>query len=123
VLLGGAAVHGLLDGFDALSVAVAVACVFVVRPISCRLALMGGRTLPLERRTIAFFGIRGIASFYYVAYAVTAADFPDVDRIWSAVATTVLLSVVVHGVAAAPVMQRVDRYRAAQRLVRHRGHQ
>jgi NhaP-type Na+/H+ or K+/H+ antiporter len=64
---------------------------------------------------VAFFGIRGIGSFYYVAYAVTAADFPGQDLVWATTAAVVIASVVIHGVAATPVMRRIDRSRDTDR--------
>ena len=51
---------------------------------------------------IAAFGIRGIGSFYYLAYATSHADFPGADLIWATVGLVVIVSVVVHGVAATP---------------------
>ncbi len=57
---------------------------------------------------IAAFGIRGIGSFYYLAYATTKADFPQTELIWATVALVVIVSVVVHGVAATPVMRMLD---------------
>ena len=39
------------------------------------------------------------------------AKFPDADLVWATVGFVVLLSVVVHGVAATPVMQWLDRTR------------
>jgi NhaP-type Na+/H+ or K+/H+ antiporter len=62
-----------------------------------------------ERAVVAFFGIRGIGSFYYLAYAATAASFPDQALLWATIGFVVIVSVVLHGVAATPVMQRVDR--------------
>ncbi|XVU22990.1 hypothetical protein ACQPZJ_37830 [Actinoplanes sp. CA-054009] len=58
---------------------------------------------------IATFGIRGIGSFYYLAYALTHADFPAADLAWAAIGFVVLVSVVVHGVAVTPVMRLLDR--------------
>jgi NhaP-type Na+/H+ or K+/H+ antiporter len=109
VLFGGAILGGLLDGFDVWSVVIAVTCVFVARPASCWLSLRGSRTDRLERRLIGFFGIRGVGSFYYVAYAATAVDVRQLDRVWAAVTTTVLLSIGVHGVLASRAMRELDR--------------
>ncbi len=109
VLLGGALVGGVLDGLDLAGALVALGCIFVARPLACRIALHRMPILPLERRTIAFFGIRGVGSFYYLAYAATSAQFPGIDRVWAIVAFTVVISIVVHGVAATPVMHRLDR--------------
>lgn len=58
---------------------------------------------------IAAFGIRGIGSLYYVAYALAEAPFPGAERIWAIVGLVVVLSVVVHGVTATPVMMWLDR--------------
>lgn len=58
---------------------------------------------------IALFGIRGVGSFYYLAYATTKADFPQAELLWATVGLVVIVSVVVHGVAATPVMQLLDR--------------
>jgi NhaP-type Na+/H+ or K+/H+ antiporter len=109
VLFGGALLGGLLDGFDVWSIVIAVTCVFVARPAACWVALRRGATDRLERRLIGFFGIRGVGSFYYVAYAATAADVPGLDRVWAAVTTTVLLSIVVHGVLSSRAMRALDR--------------
>ncbi len=50
------------------------------------------------------FGVRGIGSVYYLAYATGVADFGDSRPLWSTVAFTVVLSVVVHGVSVTPAM-------------------
>ncbi len=57
---------------------------------------------------IAVFGIRGIGSFYYLSYALTHAEFPGADLVWATIGFVVLVSVVLHGVAATPVMSLLD---------------
>jgi NhaP-type Na+/H+ or K+/H+ antiporter len=108
VLLGGAIARGLLDPLQARDVAVAVGLVLVVRPLIGWVSQVGGPAGPLERFVVAFFGIRGIGSIYYVAYAFGHARFPGGDRLWAITALVILLSVVVHGVSATPVMDRID---------------
>lgn len=115
VLLGGGVATGLLDGLDVEGVVLGLVFVLVIRPLTSRLALAGGRATPPERRVIGFFGIRGIGSIYYLAYALTDHDFADPDRLWAIVTFTVLLSIAVHGVIATPAMHRVDRYRSRRR--------
>nr|WP_199268473.1 cation:proton antiporter [Halomarina oriensis] len=73
------------------------------------LALVGVDRDRSERATIAFFGVRGLGSFYYLAYALNHAPFPDADLLWAVVGFTVLVSVVVHGVTATPVVERLGR--------------
>jgi NhaP-type Na+/H+ or K+/H+ antiporter len=58
---------------------------------------------------IAFFGIRGIGSFYYLAYATATVTFPNSAELWALIGFVVIVSVVVHGISATPVMKRLDR--------------
>jgi NhaP-type Na+/H+ or K+/H+ antiporter len=57
---------------------------------------------------ISFFGIRGIGSFFYLAFALSEAPFPHARELWAVVGFVVLVSVVVHGVLASPVMRYLD---------------
>lgn len=115
VLLGAAVSTGLLGDLQWEGAIVGVLAIFVIRPFAARLALIGTSTSRAERRAIGFFGIRGIGSLYYLAYASRRAEFGKIDAIWSTVAFTVIVSIVVHGVTATPVMQMLDRRRARQR--------
>lgn len=109
--LGYASVHGLLDGLTWQSALVGVALVFVIRPLAAWVSLRGAVETKPERGAIAFFGVRGVGSLYYLAYATGQSTFDQAEVLWATVAFTVLLSVLVHGVSAGPVMERVDRYR------------
>jgi sodium/hydrogen antiporter len=112
LLLGIACTTGLLAELTWQGAAVGVLLVFVVRPLAAWLSLPNVPGLDRrERGAIAFFGVRGIGSFFYLAYAAGEGDFGDLGAVWSTVAFTVLLSVVVHGMAATPVMDRLDRRR------------
>ncbi len=116
VLFGGAVVRGLLGPLTWEMVAVGLALVLVVRPATAWLALRGGNGSPQERTAIAMFGIRGIGSFYYLAYATSQAPFAGAEQIWAAVGFVVVLSVTIHGIAVTPVMRRLDRGRQAAEL-------
>jgi len=111
LLFGGAVIEGLLAPLTWQAALVGVLLVFVLRPVAAWVALRGSSAGPKERWVIAFFGIRGIGSLYYLAYAVGHAEFPDADLLWATVGFVILLSVIVHGIAATPVMQRLDRAR------------
>ena len=111
LLFGGAVVGGLLAPLTWQAAAVGLAVVLLVRPLAAGLALRGGPGSPGEKAVIAFFGIRGIGSFYYLSYGVATATFPDSDLAWATAGLVVIVSVVVHGIAATPVMERVDRRR------------
>lgn len=108
VLLGGAVVDGALAPLTPAGAAAAVALVLVVRPLAGWLSLLGTRTSTAERWAIAFFGIRGVGSVYYLAYALNQAEFSGAEALWAIAALVILLSVVVHGITAAPIMRHVD---------------
>jgi NhaP-type Na+/H+ or K+/H+ antiporter len=109
LLLGGAIANGVLGALTWRSAAIGVAVIAVIRPISGLLAQVGAPAGRAERMTIAFFGIRGIGSFYYLAYATGQTSFgPHTEELWAVVCFVVLVSVVVHGISATPVMKRLD---------------
>jgi NhaP-type Na+/H+ or K+/H+ antiporter len=115
VLLGGAIAGGILSPLDVRLVVMGLLIVFVVRPIAGGLGLFGyERCGPRERLAISFFGIRGIGSIYYLAYALERTEFEGEAEVWAVVAFVVMVSVLVHGVTAAPVMERLDKLREAR---------
>ncbi|MCW2622480.1 MAG: sodium:proton antiporter [Frankiales bacterium] len=114
LLLGMALADGVLAGIGPAEVAVAVAVVLVVRPVAGALALIGSGGTRGERAATAFFGVRGVGSFYYVAYALGVATFTGAHTLWAVVALVVTLSVVIHGISAGPVMSALDRAREAE---------
>jgi sodium/hydrogen antiporter len=112
--LGVALSRGVLEALDWRGVVVGAAVLLLVRPLTARAALVGAcrqgsGVTHGERWTIAFFGVRGVGSVYYLAYALGQASFDDTDRLWSTVAFTIMMSVLMHGVLAKPVMRRIDR--------------
>jgi NhaP-type Na+/H+ or K+/H+ antiporter len=109
LLFGGAVVGGLLKPLTWQAAAVGLTLILLVRPLSAFLSLHGAPGRTAEHWVIAIFGIRGIGSFYYLSYAVTHAAFADTDLIWATIGLVVLVSVILHGVAATPVMRMLDR--------------
>lgn len=120
LMLGIALGDGLLDGLTWRGAAVGLLLLLVIRPVAAWLALghqtdrdrhHDGMLGPRERAVTAFFGVRGIGSVYYVAYAAHTADFPRMTEVWATVGFTILASVVLHGVTATPVMRWLDEVR------------
>jgi NhaP-type Na+/H+ or K+/H+ antiporter len=68
---------------------------------------------------VATFGVRGIGSFYYLAFAFNHEGFEEPARLWGFVGLFVLLSVLLHGLTAKPVMRQLDRWRERLRFRRH----
>jgi len=61
-----------------------------------------------EKTAISFFGIRGIGSFFYLAFGLSKADFKYADELWATLCFVVLISVIVHGATAAFGMRIVE---------------
>lgn len=108
LLFGGALVGGLLRPLGWTDVVAALAIILVVRPLAGWLGLWGSNIPRGERLTLSFFGIRGVGSFYYLAYALNHAEFAATDRLWALVGLVVLLSILLHGLTVTPVMRRLD---------------
>jgi len=106
VLLGGAIARGVLSSLSWSDVLLSVLILFVVRPISAWVALIGSGVPSSDRFLIAFFGIRGLGTIYYVAYAINHGSFGNSERLWAVISLIVLLSIFVHGVAASLLMRR-----------------
>jgi NhaP-type Na+/H+ or K+/H+ antiporter len=117
LLLGGAIVDGLLAPLTWPLALAGLALIFVVRPLAGFAALAGAPGRTSEHWVIAAFGIRGIGTLYYVGYATTHASFPHTDQLWAVAGFVVLVSVVLHGVAATPVMRVLDRANERTRTV------
>lgn len=114
LMLGAAMSAGLLLELSWPGIAVGTALVFVVRPLFAWISLWGSTELVgHERLAVAAFGVRGIGSVYYLAYALSSEYITEGLELWSVVTFTIVLSVIVHGMAAAPAMRWLDNRRAS----------
>jgi NhaP-type Na+/H+ or K+/H+ antiporter len=111
ILFGGALVSGLLASVTWTDVAVALAILLVVRPLTGRIGLIGHPADRGEKRTLAFFGIRGVGSIYYLAYGINHMAVPDASHLWGIVGLIVLLSILFHGLTVTPIMRSLDQRR------------
>ena len=112
---GGLLVGGLLDDLTGAEIGLALLIVFVLRPVGGWLALIGHRARPVERGALAFFGVRGMGTVFYVAYGQSHAAFPDIEDVWRIAAVTIAISIVVHGIGSAFVMPRLGAARDGDR--------
>lgn len=109
LLFGGALVTGLLEPLRLVDVALVLLILLVVRPMTGLAALIGFRVDRFEKLTIAFFGIRGVGSFYYLAYGLNHMDADDPERLWAIVGLAALVSILLHGLTVTPAMRWLDR--------------
>jgi sodium/hydrogen antiporter len=85
-----------------------------IRPASVLLGLARSQTSPSQRGLIAWFGIRGIGSLYYLAYAINRGLPADLAATLAAlVLSTVVVSIVVHGISVTPLMRFYERRKPA----------
>jgi len=103
------------------SVAFAALLFLVLRPLAVAAGLVGSGLPRLQVAYIAWFGIRGIGSLYYLMFALSHAGLPDPigARLASIVLTVMALSIVVHGISVTPLMARYDRIRERRHKALH----
>jgi NhaP-type Na+/H+ or K+/H+ antiporter len=111
ILFGGALVSGLLAPVTWIDGVVAVIILLIVRPVTGWLGLLGHRADKGEKLTLAFFGIRGVGSIYYLAYGINHMEVANAARLWGIVGLVVLLSVLLHGLTVTPIMRSLDKRR------------
>lgn len=111
VLLGGAIARGLFDGVGWPEIALALIFLLVIRPLTGWLGLLGGKTGPRERTVIAIFGVRGIGTLFYIAYALQEGSFAEGQQLWAVAGLVVTVSIFLHGISATPVMAFLDNRR------------
>lgn len=93
-----------------------LALFLVVRPLALRFVRYR-HTPAVQRRLMAWFGIRGVGSFYYLMYALEhGVEQPLAERLTAITFTVIATSALVHGVSVTPLMRRFNRFRTtAQR--------
>ncbi|HEU4658667.1 MAG TPA: cation:proton antiporter [Capillimicrobium sp.] len=81
----------------------------LVRPLAVLAGMLGGAETREERLFVGWFGVRGIGSLYYAAVAVGLGAFTAEESrvIFWTVAAVVIVSVIVHGITAAPLGRRL----------------
>ncbi|MEQ9336817.1 MAG: cation:proton antiporter, partial [Miltoncostaeaceae bacterium] len=98
-----------LAGWEAI--ALGLALILVVRPVLTVVALWRTGLPARERLYVGLFGVRGIGSIYYATAALGSGLLaPDEGAlvVWT-VAVAVCVSIVLHGVAAAPLTRAMVR--------------
>ncbi len=108
VVLVGALLHRADWTLDALWFVPAV--LLIVRPLAVWIGMAGSSSSGLQRELIAWFGVRGIGSVYYLMFAEThGLDDGFSDLLLGLVLTTIAVSIVVHGVSVTPLMKWYSR--------------
>jgi sodium/hydrogen antiporter len=106
------------------SLLVIVFLFIIIRPVGAWLSTIGKRSPssrrrylhPFTRGLFGWFGIRGVGSLYYLAYAFgKGLNGKIAEEISWITYTTVVVSVIVHGISSTPLMNWYERYIAERR--------
>jgi sodium/hydrogen antiporter len=86
-----------------------------IRPVSVWLGLLGAPVSRDQRIMIAWFGIRGIGSVYYLMYAIHhGLSHALAQQIMAITLAAVTASIVLHGISVGPMMQLYRRRKLRQ---------
>ncbi|PHR21901.1 MAG: cation transporter [Sphingopyxis sp.] len=105
MIIGG----GLLQEIGWNHVVFALLVILIVRPVIGWLSMTGIKRSRGERFIVSFFGIRGLGSVFYLAFALNHGEFGNGNELWPVVSLVIFISILLHGVAVTPTMRRLDK--------------
>jgi sodium/hydrogen antiporter len=114
LLLGSILLFQPMLNYAVQSLIVIILLFLIIRPVGVWISTIGKRPLDAHRRTLhpgtrwlfGWFGIRGVGSLYYLAYAFGhGLKGEAAEKIAWITYTTIVVSVIVHGISATPLMK------------------
>lgn len=106
LLLLGGVLPALWPALDWRHTLIGFGLILIIRPLAGWIALWRAGLPAGDRLIISFFGVRGIGSIYYIAYATGHVELVNEDQLWALVAYTIFASALIHGATSFVV----DRY-------------
>ncbi|MEX2615199.1 MAG: cation:proton antiporter [Alphaproteobacteria bacterium] len=97
LVLVGSTLPALWPALDWRHSVIGFSLLLVIRPLVGWLSLMGTGLVSGDRWIVGFFGVRGVGSIYYIAYASGHVELINERPIWALVAFTIFASAVIHG--------------------------
>ena len=93
----------------------------LIRPLSVFLTVPGSAMPKTQRRVVAWFGIRGVGSLFYLALVIDSGIAPGLAAdLVNATLPAIALSVLLHGVSATPLMALYRKRRVLQKREKRR---
>ena len=108
IAFGGIIATGGLSDLTLNGALVGLALLLLIRPVAGLISFLPSGLPWVEKLAISYFGIRGVGSLYYLAYAHNSEAFSAIDDVWSIVNFTMLVSIFLHGLSVKPFMKWVD---------------
>ncbi len=94
--------------WDWRAIPLALVFFFVIRPVLTQIFLIKTPTGKWQRIMLGWFGIRGIGSIYYLAYALNHGLQTNAKDLISLVISIIALSILIHGLSAQPILKRYE---------------
>ena len=108
ILFGGSLVRGIMNSLTWPMAAFGIVFIFIIRPLAGLAGLIGTRLHIKEKLVISFFGIRGMGSIYYLAFAFSTTFFKNQDQLWAIIAFIILISIGIHGLTAGFTFRKLE---------------
>ena len=108
ILFGGSIANGILSILDWRIALFGVVSLLIIRPLSAFLSVSNAPLKMKEKLMISFYGIKGVGSLFYLAFALYEAPFEYSAELWCAVSFVVLCSILLHGFTAPVIMASSD---------------
>jgi NhaP-type Na+/H+ or K+/H+ antiporter len=100
----------LAKHWDPRALLLGAALIVFIRPLATMAVLIGSPTTHLQRALLGWFGIRGIGSLYYLAYAFThGVSGGNARELADLTLSVVAISIVIHGLTSQPLMEWYER--------------
>jgi NhaP-type Na+/H+ or K+/H+ antiporter len=116
IIFGGTIAAGALNTLSPADFGIGLIVLLIIRPATAWTSLAGVALPGSARNLVSFFGIRGLGTFYYMAYASGQHFFPQMERLVALTSFVVLASIILHGMSSGPLMFWVDRRRGRTQL-------
>lgn len=92
-----------------MAIPLALIFFFVIRPLFAFIFLWFTPTTPSQKMLMAWFGIRGIGSLYYLTYALNHGWNEQTKTVTDLTVSTVALSIVIHGLSSQPILDYYEK--------------
>jgi NhaP-type Na+/H+ or K+/H+ antiporter len=121
ILFGGTLVHNVFSTFSWQYLLFAFVVLLIIRPLSAYVSVFKSEMHLQEKAAVSFFGIKGIGSLFYLAFATSQAEFGNAEELWSITSWVILCSLMIHGLSANGVMRGLEKRFSSKRKSKSRG--
>jgi NhaP-type Na+/H+ or K+/H+ antiporter len=109
ILFGGTLMEKVFSSFSWEYLLFGLVTVFLIRPVTAWPSVARSDLHFPEKAAVAFYGIKGIGSLFYLSFAISHAEFNGTEKLWSITSMVILCSLAIHGISATAVMQKLEK--------------